>query len=547
MPSTAAATASSRQRRRKAKDTSSSIDDALEQKLRKKKQQEKVYQDKLEAKIRQKQKAAYSSNNNDGDDDDDDYEEEKLEEGMISSRHSSGGGDNTSLTSSKKKRKKKKQRPSSSPTNSYKSLDNNANTQTDENGQPLFTKGGGDVRNKPPPSLADIEAARKAAIDPLRAAEAEREKDKQKVNPKFADLHETGQWGKLSEWEKRGIAVVTLGVIGVAIWLGIQFGGGGGGGEETVDNLNNVPRTRQPTLSPSMTPTLAPTVTGYRLTTGLSMMKLLSPSIALPNNPEALKGAKTRSGSTPQMLAAEFILYDDAQNVSVRDPTFLERYALAVFYYANGGCSGDWITGTNWMDPVNATNHCGVTGGDGRWHGVFCNLQGRVTEVKMNGNYVTWKLPREFAAFTELSTLEVSDNRMVGELPSEAISMPKLFTLLLNNNDFEGDFPFDVVKQGAASLDTLWIQENSKLSGRVPTSFCSLGSITLDCANFEPQPVYVSPDSTETTFVADCKAEPEGISPREYTCNTELGVPVEKPVDAPLPAPRVCGTPAVGT
>mmetsp|Transcript_8369 Transcript_8369/g.12571 ORF Transcript_8369/g.12571 Transcript_8369/m.12571 type:complete len:530 (+) Transcript_8369:62-1651(+) len=514
-----------------------SVEDAIEQKLRKKKQQEKAYQDKLEAKIRQKK--ASSSNNYDDD------EEEKLEEGMLEDEYGNAYGSSSkkkssgdSASSSKKKRKKKK--PSSSPSGSSNSLNN-----TD--GQPLFTKGGGDVRNKPPPSLADIEAAQQASVDPLRAAEAERENDKQKVNPKFADLHETGQWGGLSKWEKYGICVLTLGVIGVAVWLGIQFGGGGGSGGEGGENQNTVVQTRAPTMSPSMTPTLAPTGTGYRLTTGLAMMKEISPSIALPNNPEALKGAKTRSGSTPQMLAAEFILYDDAQKLSVRDPTFLERYALAVFYYANGGCSGDWITRTNWMDPVNATNHCGAAGGDGKWHGVFCNLQGRVTEVKMNGNYVTWKLPREFVAFTELSTLEVSDNRMVGELPSEAISMPKLFTLLLNNNDFEGVFPFDVVKQGAASLDTLWIQENSQLSGRVPTSFCSLGSITLDCANFLPQPVYVSPDSSETTFVADCKAEPEGISPREYTCNTEVGVPVEKPADAPVPAPRICGSPAAGT
>ncbi|KAL7493100.1 hypothetical protein ACHAWT_004582 [Skeletonema menzelii] len=513
----------------------STVEDALEQKLRKKKQQEKAYQDKLEAKIRQKQKAAYNNN--------DDDEEEKLEEGMLADEYgyendASGRSGGRSTTSSKKKRKKKK--PSSSLDGSTKSTNND--------GQPLFTRGGGDVRNKPPPTLEDIEKARQsaAATDPLRQAEAQAEQNKKKLNPKFADLQETGQWGGLNKWEKYGICLLTLGVIGVAIWLGIQFGGGGGG-EETGENANTGPQTRAPTMSPSMTPTLSPTVTGYRLTTGFSMMKEISPSISLPNNPEALKGAKTRSGSTPQMLAAEFILYDDAQKLSVRDPTFLERYALAVFYYANGGCSGDWITTTNWMDPVNATNHCGVAGGNGKWHGVFCSLQGRVTEIKMNGNYVTWKLPREFVAFTELSTLEVSDNRMVGELPTEAISMPKLFTLLLNNNDFEGVFPFDAVKQGAESLDTLWIQENSKLSGSVPTSFCSLGSITLDCANFQPQPVYVSPDSTETTFVNDCLAEPEGVSPREYTCNAEVGVPIEKAADAPVPAPRICGTPAAGT
>ncbi len=518
----------------------STVEDAIEQKLRKKKEHEKAYQDKLEAKIRQKQKASASSYNDNNDD-----EEEKLEEGMMMddseddygySKRSSGGGSSTGSSSKKKKSKKSSQTSSSS-----------SKPLTDNNGQPLYTKGGGDVRNRPPPSLSDIEKARRAAIDPLRAAEEEREKNKKKVNPKFADLHETGQWGGLSKWEKYGICLLTLGAIGVAIWLGIRFGGTSSSGSNNNETLQTGPQTRSPTLSPSMSPTFEPTIASYRLTTGLSMMKKISPTISLPNIPEALVGAKTNDGSTPQMLAAEFILYDDAQDISVRDPTFLERYALAVFYYANGGCSGDWITSTNWMDPVNATNHCGMADGTGKWHGVFCNLQGRITEVKMSGNYVTWKLPKEFVAFTELSTLEVSDNRMVGELPSEAISMPKLFTLLLNNNDFEGVFPFDVVKQGAPNLDTLWIQENAKLSGSVPMSFCSLGSITLDCDNFQPKPVYVSQDSSETTFVKDCLAEPEGISPREYTCNSEVGVPIEKPAGAPIPAPRICGTPAAGT
>lgn len=505
----------------------SSVEDAIEQKLRKKKKQQEndSYQnDKLEAKIRQKQQASYTYNNYD----DNDEEEEKLEEGMMDA--SDYGG---STSSSKMKKKGKKS--SSSKAASSSSSKSNTN-----DGQSLYTKGGGDVRNRPPPSLADIEKERQAAIDPLRAAEEEREKDKKKVNPKFADLHETGQWGGLSKWEQYGICLLTLGAIGVAIWLGLQFGGGASS-KNNSENEQTGPQTKSPTVSPSVTPTFEPTVAGYRLTTGLSMMKKISPSLALPNNPEALRGAKSRSGSTPQMLAAEFILYDDAQNLSVRDPTFIERYALAVFYYANGGCSGDWITRTNWMDPVNATDHCQ------KWHGVFCSLQGRVTEVKMNGNYVTWKLPQEFQVFTELSTLEVSKNRMVGELPSEAMSMPKLFTLLLDNNDFEGVFPFDAVKQGATNLDTLWIQENSKLSGSVPLSFCSLGSITLDCANFQPQPVYVSPVSSVTTFVTDCQAEPEGVSPREYTCNTEAGVPIEKPAGAPVPAPRICGTPAPGS
>jgi hypothetical protein len=508
---------------------SSRVEDAIEQKLRKKKERDdkKLSQDRLEAKIKKKQETSYTYNNYD----DDDEEEEKLEEGMYLDRSS-----NSSRGSGSKKKKKKKSKKSSSS--------GAAAAATSSDGQPLFTKGGGDVRNRPPPSLADLEKSRQSAIDPFRAAEEEREKNKKKVNSRFADFHETGQWGGLSKWEKYGICLLTLGAIGVAIFLGIRFGGGGGDKSNEIGQTE--PQTKSPTLSPSVQPTFAPTLAGYRLTTGFSMMKQISPTIALPNNPEALIGAKNRAGSTPQMLAAEFILYDDAQMLSVRDPAFLERYALAVFFYANGGCSGDWMTSTNWMDPVNATYHCGEAGGSGRWHGVFCNLQGRVTEIKMNQNYVTWKLPKEFVVFEELSTLEVSDNRMFGELPIEAITMPKLFTLILSNNDFEGVFPFDEVKSKSASLDTLWIQENPKLSGSLPLSFCSLGSITLDCANFQPQPVYVG-QTSETTFVSDCEAEPEGISPREFTCNEGEGVPIEKPADAPVPSPRVCGTPAAGS
>lgn len=339
---------------------SSRVEDAIEQKLRKKKERDdKLSQDRLEAKIKKKQETSYTYNNHD---DDDDEEEEKLEEGMYLDRSSNSSRDGSS-------KKKKKSKKSTSSTGAEAAA-------TSSDGLPLFTKGGGDVRNRPPPSLADLEKSRQTAIDPFRAAEEEREKNKKKVNSRFADFHETGQWGGLSKWEKYGICLLTLGAIGVAIFLGIRFGGGGDKSDEIGQNES---QTKSPTLSPTVAPTFAPTLAGYRLTTGLSMMKQISPSIALPNNPEALIGAKNRAGSTPQMLAAEFILYDDAQMLSVRDPAFLERYALAVFFYANGGCSGEWITSTNWMDPVNATYHCGQAGGSGRWHGVFCNLQGRVT------------------------------------------------------------------------------------------------------------------------------------------------------------------------
>lgn len=78
--------------------------------------------------------------------------------------------------------------------------------------------------------------------------------------------------------------------------------------------------------------------------------------------------------------------------------------------------------------------------------------------------------------------------------------------------------------------------------GEITDDYCSLYSITLDCDNFKPLPVYTS-DGVTTTFVAQCMEE-KGVKPTEYTCNSDAGIPVTKP-PSPTPANN-CGTPVVG-
>mmetsp|Transcript_1866 Transcript_1866/g.4015 ORF Transcript_1866/g.4015 Transcript_1866/m.4015 type:complete len:539 (+) Transcript_1866:187-1803(+) len=407
---------------------------------------------------------------------------------------------------------------------------------TEENA--LFTRGGGDVRNRPPPNPLD----NSAVLDPLREAQLEKERNKKNVNQRFADMHETGQWGGLSKWEKYGICFLTLGAIVAAVVLGIMFSGGG---EKTLEPT--MQPTKEPTGSPSTSPTLAPTDTEYRETTGLEMMRAASPKLALPQTPEELVGAKENSDSTPQELAAEFVLYDDPLEIPTRDLRFMERYALSVFYYQNGGCIGDWITKSNWRSDE---DHCD------NWHGIVCDLKKRVIEVNLSKNYVTGKIPIEFSQLMELSTLDLSNNAMVGTVPADALSMGKMYTIQLNNNLLEGEFPFQEVKEGATILDNLWIQENTQLTGTITESYCAMNSITLDCDNFEPKPVYpIDSDSGLTTFQTNCLDSKIGRGPKEYTCNFDDPVPYVKPaaengtevvVPAPSP-PAICGTPAVGT
>lgn len=169
-----------------------------------------------------------------------------------------------------------------------------------------------------------------------------------------------------------------------------------------------------------------------------------------------------------------------------------------------------------------AGDHC-----DG-WHGVVCDLKGRVVEVNLGGNGVVGRIPVEISLLTELGTLDLSDNRLTGEVPGEALSSPRLYSALLNGNGLAGEFPFSEVKpkggsESSSLLSTLWIQENPGLGGAVTEEYCGMGSMTLDCDGFDPQPTYdADGDGSLTTFEAACERE-TGTRPGEYTCNFDDG------------------------
>ena len=349
------------------------------------------------------------------------------------------------------------------------------------------------------------------------------------INPRFAQLHETGQWGGLTRIEKYGVCLLTIGSIVAAVVLGLKFGRGANTPAPTSSP------TRPPTSVPTSSPTLAPTGPDYRAEEGLETMRDASPKLSLPAAPGEVVGSKSDPASTPQALAAEFVLYDDVLQIPARDPRFVERYALSVLHYANGGCSGMWIDDAGWMTEI---DHC-----DG-WRGVICDLRGRIVELNLSGNRVSGNLPVELSLLTELGVLDMSNNALSGTIPHESLSMGKLYTIQLNNNLLEGEFPFQEVKEGATILGNLWLQENADLTGTITDAYCGLNSITLDCDNYGPKPVYGS-DGILTTFETNCVAQ-TGSGPKEYTCNFDEPVPSTMP---PVPAPSsssaaICGVPA---
>ncbi|KAL9189781.1 hypothetical protein ACHAXT_009456 [Thalassiosira profunda] len=524
----ASGTSPPRQSKRKGKQSKSSaqpatVDDAPEAKAPSKKKKGKgssslAADDALEAKIRRKNAAAASSGGqHQYDSARAGREEEKVEEGLSVS-HDDAPDERIART--------------------------NAAAPATGQGEPSFARGGGDVRNRPPPSLSQHQRniGQQPSVDPLRQAELNKKQNRGEVNQKFKDVHETGRWGGLTKWEKYGICLLTVGAIVAAIVLGVQFGRGDGAPEPTGGP------TGSPTEGPSASPTMAPTDVTYREAEGLERMRAVSGEGALPATPGEVAGAKARGDSTPQEIAAEYVLYDDLLELPARDPRFMERYALVVFYFANGGCAEDWVSTANWM---NDADHCGGTDELGTrfepWHGVVCDLKGRVVELNLGKNYVTGTLPAEFGALLELSALDLSNNAMDGFISARALGVPKLYTLQLNNNQFTGEFPFEELKDRAPNLDVLWIQENTGLTGSLGTlrAYCPMSSITLDCDNIGPKPTYPD-DSGVTQFEMFCE-ESVGRGPTEFTCNFDFE-PFAKPEggDGGLfaPSPEICGTPS---
>ena len=379
-------------------------------------------------------------------------------------------------------------------------------------------------------------------IDPLRAAEEQRKANAKPLNPKFADLHETGQWGSITKLEKFALFLLVIGAITAAIVLGYKFG--------------HVPKTSAPTIAPTKLrpipptnpPTMSPTGIDFRTEFGFKLLRNTSNKLSLPTTVDILVGAKSNPESTPQMLAAEYVLFDDPLLLDVRDTRFLERYALIVFYYQNGGCAGHWLSSTNWMTN---TDHC-----DGKWYGIVCDLTNHVIEIQLSKNYITGRIPIELQNLVSIIALDLSNNALTGVVPYEAVSTNTTYTIQLNNNLLSGEFPFEEIRSRSPILGNLWIQENTGLTGTITEDYCDLDSITLDCDNYSPQPVYpavpyvppgaISADISITTFQQNCYEQ--GLAPpREYTCNFAESVPLTKsPVSVPSTAASadICGVPS---
>ena len=99
-----------------------------------------------------------------------------------------------------------------------------------------------------------------------------------------------------------------------------------------------------------------------------------------------------------------------------------DRAALAALYNATNGSS--WQDDTNWLSnrPL------------GDWHGVSTDADGRVADLRLDGNQLSGSIPSELGNLAYLQELWLHDNQLSGSIPSELGNLANLERLRATTN-----------------------------------------------------------------------------------------------------------------
>ena len=139
-----------------------------------------------------------------------------------------------------------------------------------------------------------------------------------------------------------------------------------------------------------------------------------------------------------------------------------DRAALVALYDATDGAN--WTTNTNWS----------TTAALSTWHGVTTDSDGRVTQLKLDQNYLTGSIPAALGGLTNLSTLSLNSNQLTGPIPAALGNLASLQELYLWGNELTGPIPAEL--GNLSSLQILSLQNNN-LSGEIPAELGNLASL----------------------------------------------------------------------
>jgi len=210
--------------------------------------------------------------------------------------------------------------------------------------------------------------------------------------------------------------------------------------------------------------------------------------------------------SSPQYRAAHWLANQDREQLPVpaygdsmggdpiesnvndeRHDRFVQRYVLAVLYFALGG--DQW---TDQLGFISEVHECSwfkaevEKNGDPLTetyaHGVKCDSNLRVRNLFLPSNGLIGSIPPEITHLSQLDFLELRDNSITGSLPTELKKLSLLTYLDMRSNSLTGTVPH-WLGDSLNRLQVLGLSNNlfhGSLPGTLGTSLAHLKTLALD-------------------------------------------------------------------
>ena len=204
--------------------------------------------------------------------------------------------------------------------------------------------------------------------------------------------------------------------------------------------------THDPTMAPTFVPTATPTYNPTAEPTVRCNMDIVTRHSMILTQLESISDATDlRRTSTPQGKAVDWLVYVDSMYLCPDDTYLIQRYVLAVLYYATNGHQG-WLTCSRAGDV--AANDCPQTTKrflsnyhECTWAGIGCNGSNFVTRIAFEDNGLSGTIPAEIGALSSLKTLRMERGKLSGSLPATLGDLTNLEKLDLDYNNLWGTLP----------------------------------------------------------------------------------------------------------
>ena len=206
-------------------------------------------------------------------------------------------------------------------------------------------------------------------------------------------------------------------------------------------------------LGPSVAPVDIPDYSIY--------MEILAPMIEVP--------AMLLDITSPEFQALQWLVEDDTRSLGSGEPSFPQRFILALLYFTTQGWNWNECGGTDERSP------CPTTGGrflsretECNWHGISCDDENRVISIKLKGMNLQGPIPADLSALEKLEQLSLQQNNLSSTIPSSFGKLANLKELDLMSNSLRGIVPIELGQ--ARYLRRVQFSSNS-LSGSLPDIF----------------------------------------------------------------------------